>query len=45
MYFLIESMNNTRKLIGQFNSYLSAQNKAVELHNDFCDYFITKIVD
>jgi hypothetical protein len=44
MYFLIESVNDTRTVIGIFNTQELAEDKAIELHNNQCDYFITKLI-
>ena len=44
MYYLIESTPNQKNVIGTFNSQLEAENKAIELHNNYCDYTVAKAV-
>jgi hypothetical protein len=44
MYFLIESVNNTKTVVATYDTYEEAEDIAIEMHNDQCDYFITKLV-
>jgi hypothetical protein len=44
MYFLIESVNNTKTVVATFDTYKEAEDTSIEMHNGFCDYFITKLM-
>ena len=43
MYLVIESSNNTKTVVGEFNTYLEAENLTVELFNNNSDYYIYKL--
>lgn len=43
MYYLIESSPNGLSVVSEFITKEEAVNKSVEMHNNYCDYFITKL--
>jgi hypothetical protein len=49
MYYLLEfnllEFNNKKiNVVGEFKTYESAQKKQFELENNYCDYYVTKLI-
>lgn len=44
MYFLIADSPIGNYIVGHYNTKEDAQDKLHELYNDYCNYYITKVV-
>ena len=44
MYTLIEFSPEGKTLVGIYDTYTQAENKSLDLYNDYCDYQIYKLV-
>lgn len=43
MYLLIEYSPNNKTVISEHKNEIEAENKALELQNNYCDYYVVKI--
>jgi hypothetical protein len=44
MYYLLESNSGKFNVIGQFSTILDAEDEKCKMHNEYCDYFISKLI-
>jgi len=45
MYKLIETTTNNEVVIGTFNTFSEAENEAIKLYNNYCDYSIYQLIN